>query len=87
DSLTILEKDDSLKTAIETNTNATLQIFLNSLSTQVCANLTIFTPTQSQIISAQKAGCTQSNESSTAKRTFIANNTNIYYADMVSWYR
>jgi len=86
DSLTILEKDDTLKTAVETNNTATLQLFLNSLSDQFCGNITVYTSSSSAVLSAQKTDCTAKNESTIAVRNFIANNS-IYYAKMGAWYK
>ena len=87
DSLTILEKDDTLKTAAETNSTTTLQSFLNSLPTQHCGNITVYTSSSTAVLSAQKTGCTAKNESTIAIRSFAANDYNIYYAKMEAWYK
>lgn len=87
DSLAILEKDDTLKIAVETNSTTTPQLFLNSLPDQLCSNITIYTASSAAILSAQKTGCTAKNESTIAVRTFIANNSNVYYAKMEAWYK
>ena len=87
DSLTILEKDNTLKTSVETSSVATIQQFLNSLPDQHCGNITVYTSSSSQLLSAQKTGCTAKNESTIAVRSFIANNSNIYYANMEAWYK
>jgi hypothetical protein len=86
DSLTILEKDSTLKTAIEANSTAAIQQFLNSIPNQFCANMTIYTSASAALLSAQKTGCTQKNESAVAVRIFIANQE-AYYARMESWYK
>jgi hypothetical protein len=87
DSLAILEKDSTLKTAVETSNTTAIQQFLNSLSTQHCGNITVYTSSSTAVLSAQKTGCTAKNESTIAVRTFIANNSNIYYAKIEVWYK
>ncbi|MBW2965948.1 hypothetical protein KY342_02475 [Candidatus Woesearchaeota archaeon] len=87
DSLTILEKDETLKTAIETSSATTIQQFLNSLPDQHCGNITVYTSLSTAVLSSQKTGCTANNESTIAIRSFIANNSNIYYAKMEAWYK
>jgi len=87
DSLTILEKDNTLKTAVETSNTTIIQQFLNSLSEQHCGNITLYTSSSAAILSAQKTGCTSKNESTIAIRSFVANNSNIYYANMEAWYK
>ncbi|MBW2984326.1 hypothetical protein KY361_04380 [Candidatus Woesearchaeota archaeon] len=87
DSLTILEKDNTLKTAVETNSTTTLQLFLDSLPAQLCGDITVYTSSSSAVLSAQKTGCTAKNESTIAVRSFVANNFNVYYARMEAWYK
>lgn len=87
DSLTILEKDDTLKTAAETSSSTTIQQFLNSLSDQFCGNITIYTSSSSAVLSAQKTGCTAKNESTIAVRSFVANDFNPHYAKLEAWYK
>ncbi len=87
DSLTILEKDDALKTAVENSNTTTIQQFLDSLPEQHCSNITIYTYSSAQLLSTQKTGCTAKNESVIAIRSFIANNYNIYYAKTEAWYK
>jgi hypothetical protein len=86
DSLTILEKGNTLKTAVEANSTAAIQQFLNSLPGQFCGNITIYTSASASLLSAQKTGCSSENEFSTAIRAFIAGNTE-YYAKMELWYK
>ena len=87
DSLTILEKDSTLKTAVEANSSAAIQQFLDSLSQQHCGNIAVYTSESAAVLSAQKAGCITKNESAVAVRSFIANNFNVYYAKMEAWYK
>ncbi|MBU2561184.1 MAG: hypothetical protein KKD17_02720 [Nanoarchaeota archaeon] len=87
DSLTILEKDRTLKTAVETNSAATIQSFLDALPEQFCGNITVRTSAAVLVLSAQKAGCTEKNESTSAVRAFTAGNSAVYYAGMKAWYK
>ncbi len=87
DSLTILEKDDTLKTAVETSSTTTMQQFLDSLPPQICSNITVYTSSSADVLSSKKAGCTAKNESTIAVRSFIANTYNIYYAKLEAWYK
>jgi hypothetical protein len=87
DSLTILEKDRTLKDAIEINSTAAIQQFLESFPEQFCGSITIYTSSSAEILSAQKTGCSAKNKTAVIVRSFIADNSDIYYAKMQAWYR
>ena len=86
DSLAVLEKDGALKAAVEENSTAAVQSFLDSLPDRFCGNITIYTSSSVIVSSSQKAGCTAKNESAVALRSFIAGNSTAYYAKMGAWY-
>ena len=87
DSLAVLEKDDTLKLAAETDSAATLQQFLNSLPYRYCGNITIYTSSQSAVLSAKKDGCAIKNETTVAYRNFILSNHTTHYARFEGWYK
>ncbi|RME15155.1 MAG: hypothetical protein D6797_07230 [Bdellovibrio sp.] len=88
DSLAVLEKKGDLAYSVENGSNSTLVEFLNfSLSQQVCGEIKIFNTDTFQLLTATKPGCTPINETSFARRVFIANNSKIYYAEMEVWFK
>ena len=86
DSLTVLEKDNVLKTAIETSSNTTLTLFLDSLPSQICAKVDLKSSDQIIQESAIKTNCGSSNETVVVRRSFVANSFNVYYARMEAWH-
>lgn len=86
DSLAVLDEDYTLRDAVTSGGLSTIQSYLNSLPSNMCANITIYSSASMPVLSARTAGCTQSNFSSVAIRHFLAN-TNTYYATMRGWYR
>lgn len=87
DTLTVLEGSDVLSNAVNQNSIATISQFMNNLPAHICANISIYTITSQQILSANKQNCNSSEQVSIARGAFIANNTNVYYAEMMAWYK
>ena len=81
-----MTKDDTLKNAIESESSATITSFLNSLPSQICAKIDLKSVDQVTIQNTSKTGCTSSEERVVARRTFIANDFTVYYAEIESWY-
>lgn len=86
DSLTLLEKDQILKQAVETGSNATIAVFLDSLPNQICVIVDLKATDQSTLQSTVKTGCSSSDESLIVRRVFIASFTT-YYAEAELWYK
>lgn len=87
DSLTVLEGSDTFFNAVKANSIGTITQFLNALPSQICGNISIYTDSNIQILSSNKANCDSTDYASIARGVFIANNTYIYYAEMKVWYR
>jgi hypothetical protein len=87
DSLTILEKDGTLKNTIHTGNISYVQTYLDSLPSNICGNITIYNTASAQMNSMQKSGCTTKNISAMTFRVFTDGNNNTYYAKMEGWYR
>lgn len=87
DILTVLEKDGTLKTAVEESSATEIQGFLDSLPVQICANITIYNTAQDNLLSVKKTACDSSEEKLFSRRVFIANSFSVYYAEMVSWFK
>ena len=87
DSLTILEKDGTLKRSIETGTAAMIGSYLESLPKQICAEIYLKDSNKNMILNITRTGCIYPEESVVQRRVFIANNLTIYYARMESWFK
>lgn len=87
DSLAVLEKDETLKTAVEENSITQIQSFLDSLPEQICSNITVYNTAQNNLLSAEKTECSSSDEKLFVRRVFVANDFGVYYAEMVSWFK
>ena len=87
DALAILEKNETLTYAVDSGNIAQVQNFLNSLPAQYCGNISIYNSASVIQSSAQKTDCGDHTESSFARRVFLANNKNVYYAEMEAWFR
>jgi len=85
DSLAMLEKDDTLRNAIEGNSNTTVILFLESLPEQICASIDLKDKDQNVIMTVRRADCPDSLESVHERRSFIAD-FNTYYARIECWY-
>jgi hypothetical protein len=86
DSLTVMEKDGTLRQAIETGSTSRMVIFLDSLPDQICAKIDLKSKNHVMLYNATKTGCTSSDEYVITRRVFIANNFNIYYSKAEFWY-
>ena len=86
DSLTILEKDGSLRQAIETGSTEDIENFINALPNQICAEINLIDSNRYIVKTTVRAGCPDEKESVFERRAFIANNFNVYYARMETWY-
>ncbi len=84
DSLSILEKDNTLKNAVLSNSNSTINLFLNSLPTPYCGSISILNSSLNTLISSTKNNCTVSDEKVIIRRIFTT--PNIHIAQMVMWY-
>ena len=85
DTLTILEKDDTFKNAIETDSNTSITLFLDALPDQICARIDLKSSAQSVVQSSSKTNCVSSDESVFVRRSFV-NGFSIYYAEIEAWY-
>lgn len=86
DTLTILEKDGTLESAVSDNSMTSTSTFLNALPGQVCANISFYDSSGTYVNSTQTTGCTNSTRLSKARRSFIVGSI-VYYAEMGAWYK
>lgn len=88
DALTVLERNSGLSNVISGSTSS-VQNYLNSLPTQVCGNLSVFSTSNSLISSIQKTGCNSANVDDlvVARRVFVHSNSSTYHARLEAWYR
>lgn len=86
DSLTVLELNNELQSAIATSSISDIQVYIdNLLPSHVCADIALYDSSDILQLNATKTNCTSSDETSSSIRTFIVSN-NFYYAKMRSWY-
>lgn len=86
DSLEILDFKGDLINARLTNSNSTLNEFLNELDNNICAEIEMYNQNDTIIMSSVKSGCVSSNTLLVSRRTFIVEN-DIYYAKMEGWFK
>lgn len=85
--LTVLEKDFMLKNAIEFDSLSELSVYINTLPSQYCFILSIKNQSKSEVIdNVTKSNCVQSEEIIYTRRVFVYNQE-IYYAELISWYK
>jgi hypothetical protein len=82
DYLTVLEKDGTLRTAVETNSTNAMQAYLNTTHPQMCANITIYNNASAAILSTGKTGCNRGDDLAVARRVFLNSTGAIYSARM-----
>ena len=84
--LAVLEKDGTLKAAVETNSSSAIGAYLNSYPQHLCASVSIKNTNKNIVLpSINKINCSSSSNKLYTRRVFIANSST-YYAEMNSWY-
>ena len=88
DALGVLERDSGLSSVVSGSTSS-VQSYLNTLPSQVCGNLTVFSVSSTLVGSIQKTGCNSAgvDEVVVARRVFVHSNSSTYYARLEAWYR
>ena len=87
DSLTILEKNSTLKLALVTDSTQQISEFLNSTPSQFCAWIELRSSSGDALLNATKTACVNSSQPVIERRSFVIGNESAYYARMESWYR
>src|SRR3989338_7390954 len=85
DSLSVLEETKALHLMAELNDTSSASLFLDSLPSQICAELTVFTQPNISVASVKKSGCTGSDELSVGRSVFITADKSTYYAEIKIW--
>ena len=83
-SLAILEKNNYLSNGVNGNFS-NINNFLNSLPSQICANISLYNVDNNIINSNKKNGCSSSDNLVVGRRVFVSD-YNVYYAKMEAWY-
>jgi len=93
DSLTVLEKDYSLKYSVQSGSYDGIQSFLDSLPTQICARIGLKDSSGALFKIINKSGCPDYSPSTDRiihRRVFVADDASqiqhIYYAEITAWY-
>jgi hypothetical protein len=86
DALTVMEKENILRDAMETGSISHIIHFFNSTPEQICHNLTIKYLGQTTMLAVTKIGCDTNTEPVIARRAFISYDRQIYFAELQSWY-
>jgi len=86
DTLTVLEKDYTLRSAIRDNSNSTINLFLNSLPSQICARVELRDENKTTLQFTAKQDCNSTEEPVVARRAFVGYDYSVYYAKMESWH-
>jgi len=75
DSLTILERNDDLGRDMRANSNASIQIFLNNLPSNLCGRIVLYNITYSSnslyAMNATKKNCKEPTQRAVARRNFV----------------
>lgn len=86
DAMTVLEKSYGLANSL--NGGDDIERFIDSLPSNLCANITVYSAENSIMFSREKSGCTAEQESArniyVAWRVFIVNHS-FYYAGFRGW--
>ncbi|MBS3113212.1 hypothetical protein J4418_03965 [Candidatus Woesearchaeota archaeon] len=85
DYLTILEKSNSLSYILNSGNLTYMRDYIDTLSVNYCANLTILDSSNVPQYSVSKTGCLNSDQYVISRRVFI-NNLDPYMANMKVWY-
>lgn len=86
DSLTVLEKEHTLSSAIETSDTSYIKYFLNATDNSICANITLYNASDTVKASTSKSNCSSSEFPKYANRVFVGNNKKAYHARMGVWF-
>ncbi|MFH1317042.1 MAG: hypothetical protein ABII01_05985 [Candidatus Woesearchaeota archaeon] len=86
DTLTMLEKDGTLRKAIETNSTSDIEDFINSLPTNLCLEITLKGSDKDITNKINRTSCETAKENVFERRAFVANNFATYYALIQFWY-
>jgi hypothetical protein len=86
DSLTVLEKDYTLRTAVDINNLEIVSRFMNAFPSHICSSIIIYDSSNNEVLTGSKSGCSQAAQRSVARRTFITTGRNRYIAEMTVWF-
>lgn len=88
DSLTVLEKNSSLKNAVELNSVIELRRYINQIPANYCMGIKLIDSQNNVFSSVSTENCSEGKTISSASRTFVVsngNNFNFYSAQARLW--
>jgi hypothetical protein len=86
DSLTVLEKNNNLRNAVNINNLEVVNRFMNALPSHICSSIILYDSFDNEVLTSTKSGCGTAIQRSVARRAFVTLGRNRYTAEMTVWF-